>query len=490
MLRPYQNDIYHQVVSLIRKGRRRILIVSVTGSGKTVLASHFLKNCFNKGNSALFNVHRVELVKQSAETFLRDGFPFGIIAPSFSEEYGKAIQVASIMTLSRRMQKLNKRPNVVIWDECHHLAADNWSRIFHHFPDAIHIGLTATPERLDGKGLGEYFEEMVLGPSMADLISDGYLTGYKLKSTPERIDTSKIGKRMGDYISTDLALEVNTPRIRGNTLKQWQKHALGMKTLVFGQNVAHSVDIAELFTSAGYKAEHIDGGADKGHRAEAIARYKNSETTLLSNVDLFGEGFDVPATQAIIKLRKTLSFSLDRQVSGRVLRAIYHPRYTKEDLLQRDCRLQAIADSNKPFGIIIDQVRNFETHGLPDDEVEWSLAGRKKNEERAITTKECPKCYEVEKSYVKKCSNCGHIFVQAPVREIDLSHTDEDLIDIDVEKLKLEKKKQQAVAQSKDELVALAISRGSKRGNAEKWAQYVLAGREKKKQKQDGSYGR
>lgn len=770
MLRPYQNDIYHQVVGLIRKGRRRILITVCTGAGKTVLASHFLKNCFNKGNSALFNVHRVELIKQSAATFVRDQFPFGIIAPGFDEEYQKAIQVASIMTLGRRMQKLGKRPNVIIWDECfvagtlidgkpiekmkigdevecldeynfkysknkitklfkkpapntlykikigdktlittfnhpiyvknigwttasrikkgdilyemrrlpkdtqqgckkslsnmlserhdqekfygekhsendskksnesagdksksikyfkknrpqtdnsgwkwktiatasnrfaqnswaslgnrtiglykylsriwtidklqnryseskdensnrdrwqfplfvvstgarfkkrellkesrvesveifkrgidkqyeqvcgdgfvynieveqahtyfandifvhncHHLAADNWSRIFHHFPDAIHIGLTATPERLDGKGLGDYFEEMILGPSMADLISDGYLTGYRLKSTAEKIDISKIGKRMGDYISTDLALEVNTPRIRGNTLEQWKKHALNKKTLIFSQNVAHSIEMTETFMNAGFAAEHIDGGSDKGHRTAALERYKNSEIDLLSNVDLFGEGFDVPATQAIIKLQKTLSLSKDLQVSGRVLRPIYHPRYTREDLLDRSCRLQAIADSDKPYGIIIDQVGNWLTHGFCDDERVWSLAGRNKNEERAITAKECPKCYEVEKGYVRKCSNCGHIFVQAAVREIDLTSTDEELVEIDVEKMKLEKKRQQAVARTEPELVALAKSRGSTARNAALFAKYVLAGRERKKQKQDGNNGR
>ena len=388
------------------------------------------------------------------------------------------------------MQKLNRRPNVIIWDECHHLAADNWSRIFHHFPDAIHIGLTATPERLDGKGLGEYFEEMVLGPSMADLISDGYLTSYRIKGTPEKIDLSKVGKRMGDYISTDMALEVNTPRIRGNTLSQWRKHANNLKTLVFCQNVNHSLDMTKEFNDAGLSAEHIDGGSDKGHRSQALERYKDSRTTLLSNVDLFGEGFDVPATQAIIKLRKTLSLSLDLQVSGRVLRPIYHPRYTREDLLKRECRLQAIADSVKPKGIIIDQVGNWQIHGFPDDERIWSLAGRKAGEERAITTKECPKCYDIEKGYVRKCSNCGHIFVQNQVKEIDLTSTNEELEDIDIEKMKAEKKRQQAVAQTEEELIELAKSRGSTPGNAKKWAKYVLAGRENKKNKQDGRYGR
>jgi DNA repair protein RadD len=478
-LRPFQNDIYHQVVNLIKKGRRRILIVSVTGSGKTVMASHFLKQAFSKGNSAMFNCHRIELVHQSASTFFQAGFPFGVVSPQHKEEYEKIIQVSSIQTLSRRLKNLKHAPKVIIWDECHHLAAANWSYLFHNFPNAVHIGLTATPQRLDGKGLKDFFEEMILGPSMKELISEGYLTDYKVKSTPNKVDYTGVKKRMGDYIATDLASVFDNPAIRGDALKQWLKHAQGQKTIGFSTNVEHSKNLTDTFSAAGFKAEHIDGGSDKGHRSSAINRYKTGATSLLFNVDLFGEGFDVPATQAIMQIRKTASLGLHLQQVGRVLRPSYHPGYTKDDLLIRDLRLKAIADSDKPYGTIIDMVQNYKDHGFADDDREWSLEGKKQSEKN-VMKKECPECYHVNEGNVRTCEECGYVFVIAKERAgANLLATDEDLIEINVERERQQKKNEQFLAQSKEDLIKIGRQRGYK--NPARWAQYVLDGREQKK---------
>lgn len=306
-IRPYQSDIIEKLLDNMRRGIRRNLIVLQTGGGKTVIASEILRRALLKGSTAFFNVHRIELVEQSARTFYENEIPFGIVSSGFGqEEWHQKLQVCSVQTLSKRIQNMKRKPNLLIWDECHHCAAPQWKMLFDLFPDAYHIGLTATPERLDGKGLRQFFDEMIVGPSMKWLIDEGYLTRYKYFRPPNAMDFSNVNKRMGEYVATDLAAVVDTPTIRGDVLKQWKIKALNEKTIMFSVNVKHSINMTEEFTKNGFRFEHVDGSTNKLERKNSISNFRQGITRGLSNVNLFGEGFDVPSATCMIDLKKTL----------------------------------------------------------------------------------------------------------------------------------------------------------------------------------------
>lgn len=478
-IRPYQSDIIDKLTDNMRRGIRRNLIVLQTGGGKTVIASEILKRVLSKGNSAFFNVHRVELVEQSARTFYENEIPFGIVSSGFGQEqWHQNLQVCSVQTLAKRIQNMRRTPNVIIWDEAHHCAAPQWKMIFDLFPNSYHIGLTATPERLDGKGLRAFFDEMIIGPSMKWLIEEGYLTPYKYFRPPTPMDFSNVHKRMGDYIATDLAAVVDTPMIRGDVIKQWKSKALNEKTIMFAVNVEHSKNMVEEFTKNGFRFEHVDGGTEKAQRRISIKNFKDGLTRGLSNVNLFGEGFDVPSATCMIDLKKTLSLSFYRQKCGRVLRPEYAQGY---DLETTEGRLAAIRNSKKPHAIILDMVGNYQTHSFPDEEIEWSLDGKSgRDTEKSTPSKECPRCYTVDRGFVKVCSNCGHEY-KVEARVVEITHSDEELVEVDFEKERRERKQAQGLAQTKEELVALGIKNGYK--NPYKWAEYVLKGREEKARK-------
>ena len=166
VLRDYQTEIIDSVRSHMRAGRKSILICSPTGSGKTALTADMLYKSSQKGMRSFFNVHRRELVKQSLMAFDKIGVPAGVISNGFPSDSSFDVQIASIQSLARRLDKY-QRPNLIVWDECHHIAAGTWGKIYDYFPEAFHVGLSATPERLDGKGLSKFFSVMVKGPSVS-----------------------------------------------------------------------------------------------------------------------------------------------------------------------------------------------------------------------------------------------------------------------------------------------------------------------------------
>src|SRR5690348_5764665 len=181
-LRPFQEDMI-QAARVSLRAHKSILLQAPTGAGKTVLSAYMTGSAVSKGKRVWFVVHRRELVNQSARTFNFVGIQHGIIAAGYDPNWRRPVQIAGIQTLARRLQRLQP-PDIIIWDESHHVAAKSWETIFRFYPEAHHVGLTATPQRLDGKGLGKYFEDMIVGPSTAWLIENGYLSPYRLFSIP------------------------------------------------------------------------------------------------------------------------------------------------------------------------------------------------------------------------------------------------------------------------------------------------------------------
>jgi len=461
ILRPYQTELLDGARKGFKERIRAILLQLATGGGKTVSGSYMIKGASQRGKVCWWLAHRRELIAQTSKTFASMGIPHGIIQSGRSSDPHKLAQIGSVQTVSRRLDKLTP-PDLIIFDECHHLGAGQWQAIFEAFPNAKIIGLTATPWRLDGKGLGNWFGRMVNGPSVSDLIAEGALSKYRLFSATQP-DLSSVGTQAGEFKRDQLAELMDKPSIVGDAVQQYQKNCAGKRAVVFAVNIEHSKHIALQFQLAGIAAEHVDGTMDAATRDGAIRRFVDGETKILSNVELFGEGFDVPAIEAVILMRPTKSLSLYLQQVGRALR----PAPGKEFAYILD----HAGNSINPDGTL--------NHGFPDDDREWSLEDREKrraSEKAELTVRTCPDCFAVFRP-APQCPNCGHAYV-AQVREIE--QVDGELAEVDVEALRrremADKKREQGEAQSLDDLIRVGRSRNMR--NPEAWARNVIQGRE------------
>lgn len=454
-LRPYQDDLIDQARSAIRSGVNALLIQSPTGSGKTVLVAKMLQTAASRGYASWFNVHRRELVKQSVLTLTESaGIDVGIVAAGFPGNRHLPIQVCGIASLKNR-RKLLPSPSLVIWDECHHLAAKSWAEIFEAYPNAAHIGLTATPERLDGTGLGKWFKKLIVGPSVSLLIEQGYLSPYRMFA-PSLPDLSGVHLLGGDYNRKELNAAMNASTVTGDVISHYRKHADGKRMVLFAWSIEASMTLSEKFREAGISAVHVDGETDAVTRDAAIEDFKAGSVKVICNVDLFGEGFDVPAIEAVALLRPTQSLSVYLQQVGRALRPA----------------------PGKEYAIILDHAGNCRRFGLPDDPREWTLEGRKKGRARddSAPIRQCPQCYAVMSASVDQCKYCGHKFIGMP-REIE--QVEGELEEVDVKALlRDERLREQAQAKSLDDLVAIGKLRGYK--NPQKWAGVIYASRQAK----------
>lgn len=460
-LRQYQTDIVDTVRSMMQSGVRSILIQAPTGSGKTCLTAFMLQTAAAKGMDSWFVVHRRELIQQSSETFDDVGIRHGIISSGFQGDARHPIQICSVQTLARRYFNLRK-PKLIVWDEAHHVAAASWSKIFKAYPDAYHIGLTATPERLDGTGLGRWFQEMVLGPSVSSLIKSGWLSKYRLFA-PSTIDLTGVRTRMGDFAKRDLAEAVHKSSITGDVVKHYRKFTPGKRALMFCVSVRHSQEVVNEFRIAGIRAEHVDGDSLPAYRDSAMRRFRSGETSVLSNCDLFGEGVDVPAIEAIGLLRPTQSLGLYLQQVGRGLRPF----------------------EGKDEAIIMDHVGNAARHGLPDDERDWSLTSKKrtsKSDESVAAVKICPACYAAQSPGPPQCKHCGHEF-EVQAREID--QVDGELVEVDPAEMRRRRQREQRGAMTQEDLLALAKRRGYK--NPHGWVYHIMQARARRKLSKSGS---
>lgn len=446
-LRDYQTHILDQVKAHMRAGERRLLIVSPTGSGKTVLVAHMLKSAARKGNKSWFAVHRRELIMQSIRTFHQVGVKHGVISTNFPENRNNPIQLVSVQTIARRIGKYDS-PNIIILDEGHHAAAGTWRKLFDNYPRAFFVLLTATPERLDGKGLKEYANVMINGPSVSQLISDGYLSDYKAYAPPSQIDTAGLKKSMGDFQKS--ALGKRAIVTTGDAVKEYKSRACGKKAIAFCANIEHSKHVVNAFNSAGISAAHVDGTTDAKERDRKIKLFKEGKINVLSNVELFGEGFDVPSIEAVILLRPTQSLSLHLQQVGRALRP---------------------ADG-KSHAIIIDHAGNLERHGLPDQPRLWSLLGKKerlKNEKETITrVRTCPTCFATQLASSFICRFCGSDVKTQ--KEIEIIEKEQELQELELTKMreKWEVRRERSQINSYED----AVEFGKRRGYKPTWAKF------------------
>lgn len=483
ILRDYQSDIISDARAALAKSQTVLLQLS-TGGGKTAIAGYVANSAAKRRKRVIFGVHRRELMKQTVKTFSTLGVPFGIIASGVTGDRRQPIQIASIPTLAKRLDWFGT-PDLYIPDEAHHSGAATWADVFESYVEggAMGLGLTATPERADGTGLGRWFGRMVCGPQTEWLIEQGYLSPYKLFQ-PSIPDLSGVRRTKGDLNKSDLAAAMGKSAVVGDAVAHYAKLAHGRKAMVFCASIKESLATVEKFQAAGYRAAHIDGTSE--NRDELIAAFEAGRIEVLSSVDLVSEGFDLPAIEVAILLRPTDSLSLFLQQVGRVLRPVYAPGF---DLSTREGRIAAIAAGPKPFALILDHAGNSvprdkggRGHGLPDEERTWNLQGREKKkrgddgdpEEEKVSVRQCPECFRAHKP-APTCPQCGHDY---PTLGRTVEQLAGDLQEVDQKAKRAEERTAQARAKTLDDLVAQGKAR--KMRNPHGWARNVLKSREEK----------
>ena len=344
--RPYQESGVADVIAAMRAGVRSVVRVLPTGGGKTVEAA-LLVRATKADRRILFLVHRRELVRQAHETLSQalPGETVGVEAAGWPATPWARVRVASVQSLARRLAHI-PAPHIVFIDEAHHARASTWERVLGAWPRAYRIGLTATPERLDGLGLGQWFSQIILGPSPAELIKAGWLAPTGVY----RVPASERMKWQGSNTCAD-------------PVHAYQQLMQGLPALFFGRTVQHSVDVCAAFRAAGIVAEHVDGTDSDTHRDALTERFRSGDIAVLGNCQLFDEGFDVPSCVGVMVGRRTKSVTRWLQMCGRGMR----PAPGKQ------CVIADLAGTSWDLG-------------LPDEPREWSLEdGEVRTQERGGT---------------------------------------------------------------------------------------------------------
>lgn len=423
-LRDYQVQAVDQLRGLLLAGKRRLLLVSPTGSGKTTIAADgMIAPAVGRGGSVLFLAHRRELIQQCSNRLNDAGVEHGTIMAGVAPLPWLHVQVASIPTLTARLGSGGHLPaaNLIILDEAHHARARTYGRILDAYPNAAVIGLTATPWRTDGRGLGELFEDLVVAARPHELIGRGFLVPYTglAYDTP---DTRKLERRGSDYEQQGLELVMSERRIVGNVVGQYLEHAAGLRAVVFAVTVKHSHDLVERFRLAGVAAEHLDGETPSGERDAILRRLNAGVTKVVCNVGVLTEGFDCPALEVCILARPTLSTGLYLQMVGRVMRpaCLACGRYAHP---QAEVCPTCGSGSVKRVARIHDHGGCILEHGMPDLDREYSLDSdeRPSAGEKLPPLRTCKACFAIFPAEDVACPSCGHVNppVVRELKEVD-----------------------------------------------------------------------
>ncbi len=461
VLRPDQEEVRAKLRVALRSCLA-VLVFAPTGFGKTVLAAKLIELLFAAQKRVIFCVHRVDLITQTAKTFERCGIPFSYIAAGYHYNPFHRVYIASIATLKNRLGKIPA--DYIMVDEAHLSAASGWAKVAAHYKGegTRAIGLTGSPERLDGKPLGDVWDELVMGPSVRWLIEQGHLSRYRAFS-PAGVDLTGIRSRDGEYVASEIDDLMSGKAVLAGAVRHWKKYARGLRTIAFAPSVIRAEQLAAEFRANGIMAVALDGQTPQADRRSAFLGFADRQIDLIVNCQLFCEGFDLAAQvdrdvtiEAVLDYSPTQSLARHLQKHGRGLRKKPDP------------------------AILLDLVGGFGRLGLPDDEREWSLEGRKKTG-REVENLTCSRCFATH-APARCCPECGFVY---PVKARDalgvgrvLDEVEGELEEIDVAALRRERAREQSQAETLDDLIKLAMARGYK--SPEKWAGHVWTARQAK----------
>jgi superfamily II DNA or RNA helicase len=408
-LRPYQVDIIAAFERTVAAGQRRIIIVMPTGSGKTVVAAEIAR----KHQRVLFLAHRREIISHTCQKLFDVELDHGVIQAGYPSRLTEPIQVASVQTLHSRAVRGSRialrEASLIIVDECHHATAETWRKIIGAYPNAILLGMTATPCRGDGRGLGGIFDALIESPQVSELIDVKFLVGTRVYA-PTTPDLAGVRVQAGDWVESQLAERMDRPKLVGDIIEHWHRLAEGRKTVVFASGVQHSLHIRDEFLRSEVRAAHIDGATPKLERDSILRQLAQGDLDVVTNCMVLTEGWDMPDIGCCILARPTRKMGLYRQMIGRVLR----PAPGKVD------------------AIVIDHSGAVHRHGFVEDRIEWALspdkhAGNSTHAhspgEHGSRLVECTKCGALRVGG-EACRHCG--FKPAPPPK-PVQFIDEDL---------------------------------------------------------------
>ena len=412
-LREYQSRAATRLRESLRGGNRRIVLVSPTGSGKTVMASHLIRSAVERGNKAIFLAHRKELIDQASRKLDAMGVDHGVIRANHKRRRPwSEVQVASVQTLVRRP---HVEARLVIVDECHRAKAGMYQRILERFKTPpIVIGLTATPYRFEQgqeKSLvPETFDTMVQCATARELVEQGFIVNPRHFCCAE-LDGSKLRVRKnGQYTEASQAEALRDVMVRGEIVQNWMDKAQGFATIVFAHSVDFSKKIARQYSDAGIKARHLDGSMSQSERDSILKQLAAREIDIVCNCDVLSEGYDLPLLECVQITRKIQTRGLYTQIVGRVMRA----------------------SNEKRGAVVLDHGGNTRRHGfVVDARVSQSRAqprggksysGGVPTEQQPIACSECRSFYHPDH---ETCPHCGF-----PNPEWEFGETEEDLVEV------------------------------------------------------------
>lgn len=455
-LRGYQKRVVFDIRRSYLSGKRAPLLVMPTGSGKTVVFTHIALTSSKKNKKVLILLHRIELLRQTSNALDKFQVHHGLINPKYSPDRDALTQVASVQTVVKRLHKI-EAPDLIIIDEAHHATAGTWRKIIDSFPSALVLGVTATPVRTDGSGLGKesggIFDDLIIGPEISELIQLGFLVKPIVYAPKNKlVDLDGLSVRNGDYRENELAELMDKPMITGNAVEHYSKLCPGEPAVAFCVNIEHARHVAAQFRAAGFISYHVDGKMNDDYRSAILDGLGNGSVHVVTSCDIISEGTDIPAIRAAILLRPTQSLGLYIQQVGRALRPY----------------------AGKESALILDHVGNVLMHAMPDESRNWNLSGayikknKKKNARNSSKTKayQCEKCYAMHQP-APRCPVCGHL----KVVDFKINEVEGELEQISPEQeMQINRRKVREVseANSLNEFERIAEKRGYSQG----WAKY------------------
>lgn len=416
-LRPYQIAAIQSGRQAFREGKRAILFVSPTGSGKTRLGAEFIVNATRTGRRVLWLAHRAELLAQTRETVIGEGISdVGVISAALPHLRNPraSVQIASLQTLHAR--DLAPEAELVIFDEAHHYVASEWLEFANRYSHATRLGLTATPVRSDGTPLGDLFDSLITVASIRDLTEQGYLVPCEVIG-PDRHQGSQ--------------------KLAQEPVAAWQQYARNLRTVVFARSVQHAKDLAEQFRAAGARATHVDGTTPRVIREHTLDDFRRGKLDVLVNMFVLTEGFDAPGAECCLLARSCGSLGTYLQMVGRVLRPA--PGKTK--------------------ALLLDLPGVVHNHGMPDADREYSLDGEGIRSVKKPSLRQCKHCGAVHPP-APVCPRCGHVY---PIEDKTPSVTGVDLRKLSTADLNDDSKREAFI-----DMLKIAAARGYKPG----WAFY------------------
>jgi len=433
MLRDYQEDIIKRVYTAWNEDKKAVLVQLATGGGKTRIFTEIIAQL---STPTVVIAHRVELVSQISLALAARGVRHNIIAQRGSirdivslhvREHERSfydpqnlVRVASVDTLLRwkNIQWFDSIKLVVL-DEAHHVLKNNkWGKAAAMFPNARVLGVTATPCRADKKGLGQsadgIMDVMIEGPPMRQLINEGYLTDYRIFAPSSTLDITSVPlSASGEFSPGRLREEVHKSSITGDVVKHYLRIAPGKLGVTFAVDIEHATEIASAYRAEGIKAEVISSKTPDLARAQIMRDFRERKIMQIVNVDILGEGVDVPALEVVSLARPTMSYALYAQQIGRALRPL----------------------QGKTHALIIDHVSNTIRHGLVDTHRVWTLHRRPKNSKLSTgdEVSTCLRCFQIFERKFRTCPHCG--FYLPPISRSGPEFVDGDLTELDAETL-------------------------------------------------------